>query len=110
MSTGKHNNPGITKISKVHAFKFRDVIIDSVELKKLIKYRAKELNINFMALCRVNNVSYEAFKKYLINDKSLSTSSLRQEHLMNIAESIGIRIRVQIIIGKFEDIDKSRFE
>ncbi len=97
-------------VAKDQSFKFRDIVIDSVELKKLIKYRIKELNINSFAVCKANNISYNVFKKYLMSDKSLSSPGLRQEHLINVAESLGIRIRVQVIIGEFENIDRSRFE
>jgi hypothetical protein len=58
----------------------------------------------------VNNVSYNTFKKYLEEDKSLSSPNLRQEHLINIAETLGVKIRVQIIIQKIESVDRSIFE
>lgn len=100
----------IHQVARTQTFVFKDIIIDSSELKKLIRYRIKELNINTYVLCKANNVSYSVFKKYLNNDKSLSTPSLRQEHMIRIAESLGIRIRVQLIVGKIEDVDRSVFD
>ena len=100
----------ISDISKIQTFKFRDIFIDSPELKKLIKARIKELNLTYKQAAKANNVSSVTFEKYLMEDKSLSTPTLRQEHLLNIAESLGIKIRVQLIPSKFEDIDRSFFE
>lgn len=100
----------ISDIAKNQAFKFRDIFIDSSELKKLIKARMKELNLTNNQTAKANNVSTYMFNKYLMDDKSLSTPTLRQEHLLNIAESLGITIRVQLIPSKFEDIDRSYFE
>lgn len=100
----------LSQIARNQAFKFRDIVIDSAELRKLIKHRMKELNLKNYDVCEANNISYGTFMKYLREDKTLSTPTLRQEHLINVAESLGIRIRVQLIIGKFEDIDRSFFE
>ena len=105
MSTGIHR-----KIAKTQTFKFRDIFIDSSELKKLIKARMKELNVSTKQVAEANNVYEYTFNKYLMEDKSLSTKNLRQEHLLNIAESLGIKIRVQLIPSKLEDIDRSFFE
>lgn len=98
------------KIAREQTFKFRDIFLDSSELKKLIKARIKELNLTYKQIATSNNVSSFMFNKYLMDDKSLSTPTLRQEHLLNIAESLGITIRVQLIPSKFEDIDRSFFE
>jgi len=108
MSTGKKIS--IPQIARTQTYKYRDIVIDSSELKKLVKHRIKELNLKLFNVCKANNISYETFKKYLNEDKSLSSPNLRQEHLINVAESLGIKIRVQIIIGKFENIDRSFFE
>lgn len=99
-----------SQIARVQTYKYRDIILDSSELKKVIKFRIKQLNIDNYTVCKENNVFYNVFKKYLENDKSLSSPGLRQEHLINIAESLGINIRVQIIIGDFNEIDRKRFE
>lgn len=98
------------QIAKKQVFKFRDIFIDSSELKKLIKARIKELNLTYKQVTKANNVSVITFEKYLMEDKTLSTPTLRQEHLLNIAESLGITIRVQLIPSNFEDIDRSFFE
>lgn len=100
----------LNQIAKTQTYKYRDIVIDSSELKKIIKYRIKELNLKLMDVCMVNNVSYNTFKKYLEEDKSLSSPNLRQEHLINIAETLGVKIRVQIIIQKIESVDRSIFE
>jgi hypothetical protein len=100
----------LNQIAKTQTYKYRDIVIDSSEFKKIIKYRIKELNLKLMDVCMVNNVSYNTFKKYLEEDKSLSSPNLRQEHLINIAETLGVKIRVQIIIQKIESVDRSIFE
>ena len=99
----------LNQIAKTQTYKYRDVVIDSSELKKIVKHRIRELNLKLFDVCRVNNVSYNTFKKYLEEDKSLSSPNLRQEHLINIAESLGVRIRVQIIIQKIDSVDRSIF-
>ena len=101
---------GVSKIARTQTYKYRDIVIDSSELKKLIKFRIKELNTTSAAICKANNVSHETFKKYLSEDKSLSSPNLRQEHLINIAETLGVNIRVQIIIKKIDTVDRSVFE
>ena len=103
-------NSRFGKISRNQAFKFRDVVIDSAELRKLIKHQMKHLNLKTWDVTEANNISYGTFKKYMRDDKTLSSASLRQEHLMNVAESLGIRIRIQLIVKKVEDIDRSFFE
>jgi len=100
----------LNQIAKTQTCKYRDIVIDSSELKKIVKHRIKELNLKLFNVCSVNNVSYNTFKKYLEEDKSLSSPNLRQEHLIKIAESLGVKIRVQIIIQKIDSVDRSTFE
>ena len=100
----------LNQIAKTQTYKYRDIVIDSSELKKIVKHRIKELNLKLFNVCSVNNVSYNTFKKYLEEDKSLSSPNLRQEHLIKIAESLGVKIRVQIIIQKIDSVDRSTFE
>ena len=102
-------NKHLAKIAKNQPFKFFDIIVSSSELKKLIIYRIEKLNLDHLQVCEANNVSYNSFKKYLNNDKSLSTASLRQEHILNIAKSLGVNIRVQLVYNDISDVDRDFF-
>ena len=77
---------------------YLDIIVSSGELKKVIKQRAEELDINFWRICKELGISYTTFKnKYLQSNESFCSPALRQEHILAICKLLSIDVKVMIV-------------
>ena len=109
---GRHEgqNTRFRKIAQNQQQKFADVIVDSGELKKLIIQRAKDLKVRQYHLCDILNISWPSWRKYLENDKNLSTPTLRQEHIIEVAKALGINVRITLVVKDIDKVDVSNFK
>lgn len=83
--------------------KYWDVIVSSNELKKLIKERADRYHVDFFRLATEIGVDYDYFKNNYLNKVDvLSTPTIRQQQIINLAALVGIDIRITLVVEEEE--------
>jgi len=92
-----------------HRKRYMDIIVQSSEIKKVLKERADKVGVSFYDLCRAAGVSYITFKaQYLDKSEPLCSPELRQEHVMEIGKLLGVKIRVMVALGDIDIVDINR--
>lgn len=87
---------------------FYDIIVASVELKKLFLSRCKELDVYPNQACMASGITYSLFSKHFLNrTDALSSQYLRQDKIINVFKTIGIDIKITAII---RGIDEQRLD
>ncbi len=85
--------------SSVIEHKRFDLILCSQELKKEIKKRIVKLNVSLFNLCKQLDFNYEWVRHWMNTSEPLSNNrKLKQWHAIRLAESLGIDIRITIVI------------
>lgn len=86
---------------------FVDIIADSKEFKNLLVRRSEELRIPLKKICPLVNVNWEKFRKYYLNSLAGEEKGYRpkQRQLINMAEILGVDVRVKLIILSEESYD-----
>lgn len=75
------------------------IIVGSKELKNAIKNRCEELNIKIYNVVNRLGMPWDSIKRnYWQNESPLSTPAVRAEDIIEIANEIGIRVRVSVIL------------
>ena len=78
-------------------------VCSSVELKKLIKEKARANGVNFFYLCKGLNIPYSVFKQYwLQNHEPGSVRGVRATEIQKIAEVLGIKFKLIIVNGNID--------
>ena len=76
-----------------------DIITCSQELKKLIQGRLAELRVSLFKLCEQLDFKYEHVRLWMnIADPINNNQRLKQWQVIRLADSLGIDIRVTIVI------------
>ena len=93
------------EMEKVSEAYYYDLVISSGEVKKLILTRIKELDVDLKLVLKEAGVTYHAFlTKYLRQKDPVSTPKLRQSHIISILEVLGIKMRIQFVVDKKENV------
>lgn len=72
-----------------------DIIISSVEIKKLIISRAEVLGVSLFSLVDAEKASWRFFKEdYLYKSSPTATKNIHPRLINNIASRLGIKLRV----------------
>lgn len=88
---------------------YYDIIVSSVEIKKLILHRIEELEVDLDLVLREAGITGHAFKtKYLLQKDPVSTPKLRQSHIESLLNVLGIELKVLCVVEP--DINKVRTE
>lgn len=91
--------------------RYLDIIVSSSELKKLIKFRAEALNVSLYHVANAAGIRYATFKAYYLQEDDPKCSpALRQEHLIKVAEQLGIKIRVTLVLEDLEKVDITKLK
>ncbi len=79
------------------------IITQSKEIRKLLMERIEKDNISIFHLCKYLDVDYKNFVEgYLLTTGK--TRGIREKDVVKVAEFLGIKIRIQIVLLKAYDI------
>ena len=88
---------------------YYDVIVSSVEIKKLILHRIDFLKVYLDLVLREAGITRHAFTtKYLLQKDPVSTPKLRQSHIESLLNVLGVDVKIQCVVEK--DANKVRTE
>lgn len=88
---------------------YYDIIVSSVEIKKLILHRIDFLEVDLDLVLKEAGITKNAFKrKYLEQKDPVSTPKLRQSHIESLLNVLGVELKVQCVVEK--DPNKVRTE
>ena len=87
-----------------------DIVIANKIVKELIIKRAKEYNISIGYVCKKVGVDWFKFKRYLtlLNPTDWRNVNINQEDIIRVAEAIGIKIKLELILHNNIDIEQFR--
>ena len=87
---------------------YLDIVVSSSEIKKLIKSRAEALELDLFKVPKEAGVSYRAFKtQYLQQDEPMSSPQLRQEHIVNILQVLGVKLKITVIAAPLDKMSET---
>jgi hypothetical protein len=87
-----------------------DVIVSSAEIKRVIVERAKHLNVDLSLIADSIGINPDSFKtKYIYAKEPKRSPTLGPIDIIDIADAIGIKIRVNCYVEPDELIDVSKF-
>lgn len=99
----------IQELERISESYYYDIVVSSVEIKKLILQRIDIMDLDLGLVLREAGVTTHAFKtKYLSQVDPVSTPKLRQSHIESILNVLGIELKIQCVVEK--DINKVRIE
>ncbi len=91
---------------KVFFTKYLDIIVSSAELKRLILDRCDELGVSIYNVSDEAGINYNTFKQlYLQKDEPQCSPALRQEHIIKMAELVGIKVKVTLVLTPIDKVD-----
>jgi len=84
---------------KQNRYTFKDIVIGSNELKKLLISRCDELGVSLFHVSQEAGVNWRTLRdNYLNKTNALSRPTLRQSTMIKLFDIVGIKIRVQAVI------------
>lgn len=86
----------------------RSLLLQSVEIKKLIVQRSTEHKIPLKYLCEKVGVNYLSFMASYI--RAEGDPDIREEDFLKILELLGVTLRFQLVVEKSIDMDARRLE
>lgn len=87
-----------------------DIVLNSGELKKLIRTRLNELGIVLLYACEHVDISYPRIKEWL-NSKNQDAPVVTHADVTSLCDLIGITVRLTLIVSKSVEIpDEVKFK
>lgn len=86
----------------------RKLLLESMEIRKLIVHRSTEHNIPLKYLCEKVGINYQRFMFSYIraeNDPDVS-----EEKFLKLLELLGVTLRFQLVVDKSVDMGARRLE
>ncbi len=112
---GVHKKKGFNRmlvpseLERISEAYYYDVVVSSIEIKKLILHRIEELEVDLDLVLKEAGITKHAFKtKYLQQSDPVSTPKLRQSHIESLLNVLGIELRVTCVVEP--DVNKVRTE
>lgn len=83
-------------------------VVSSKEIKIVINQRCVELGVSMAEICASCDVSYRMVKKFWIEtNDAVSRPKLRAEHIIKIADKVGVNIRTLVVVKPIEQMDRN---
>lgn len=84
-------------------------IVSSHAIRKSIVDRMNDLGVSMFEIALRADVSYNSISKYWLgSDEPLSRPSVRAEDIIKIGELIGIKIRITVVEGDINNVDRTK--
>jgi len=89
------------ELERISEAYYYDVVISSVEIKKLILHRIEFLDVDLDLVLREAGITKHAFRtKYLEQNDPVSTPKLRQSHIESLLNVLGVELKVQCVVER----------